>query len=45
MRPRRTVFCGRASIKDQQNPSSSIPRQVVLTSQHLADGTEFAERF
>lgn len=44
-RPRRTVFCGRVSTKDQQNPSSSIPRQVVLASQRLEDGEEFAGHF
>ncbi|MFJ5739972.1 recombinase family protein [Streptomyces microflavus] len=44
-RPRRTVFCGRVSTKDQQNPSSSIPRQVSLAAQRLKDGEEFAGHF
>ncbi|NEA15448.1 recombinase family protein [Streptomyces halstedii] len=45
MRPRRTVFCGRVSTKDNQNPSSSIPRQVVLASQRLENGEDFAGHF
>ncbi|MFD3970132.1 recombinase family protein [Streptomyces cyaneofuscatus] len=44
-RLRRAVFCGRVSTKDQQNPSSSIPRQVSLASQRLEDGEEFAGHF
>ncbi|MFD3815222.1 recombinase family protein [Streptomyces rubiginosohelvolus] len=43
--PRRAVFCGRVSTKDQQNPSSSIPRQVALASQRLEDGEEFTGHF
>ncbi|WAU82760.1 hypothetical protein O1Q96_25510 [Streptomyces sp. Qhu-G9] len=34
-RPRRAVFLGRVSTKDNQNPASSIPRQVVLASERL----------
>ncbi|MGW2984089.1 recombinase family protein [Streptomyces goshikiensis] len=44
-RPRRTAFCGRVSTKDNQNPSSSIPRQVALASQCLEEGEEFAGYF
>lgn len=44
-RPRRTVFCGRVSTKDNQNPSSSIPRQVALAAQRLEEGEEFAAYF
>ncbi|MEU2231218.1 recombinase family protein [Streptomyces vietnamensis] len=44
-RQRRTAFCGRVSTKDNQNPSSSIPRQVSLASQRLEEGEEFAAYF
>ncbi|MEU2086868.1 recombinase family protein [Streptomyces albus] len=44
-RPRRSVFCGRVSTKDNQNPSSSIPRQVALAAQRLGEGEEFAGYF
>ncbi|MFF0754445.1 recombinase family protein [Streptomyces sp. NPDC004267] len=44
-RPRRTAFCGRVSTKDNQNPSSSIPRQVALAGQRLEEGEEFAGYF
>lgn len=44
-RPRRSVFCGRVSTKDNQNPSSSIPRQVALAAQRLDEGEEFAGYF
>ncbi|MFJ5851295.1 recombinase family protein [Streptomyces sp. NPDC092903] len=44
-RPRRSAFCGRVSTKDQQNPSSSIPRQVVLAAQRLGEGEEFTGYF
>lgn len=44
-RPRRSVFCGRVSTKDQQNPSSSIPRQVTLAAQRLEEGEEFTGYF
>ncbi|MFJ5142954.1 recombinase family protein [Streptomyces sp. NPDC088707] len=45
VRPRRVAFCGRVSTKDNQNPSSSIPRQVVLASQALQEGEKFAGHF
>ncbi|MFE4829926.1 recombinase family protein [Streptomyces sp. NPDC056672] len=45
LRPRRAVFVGRVSTKDNQNPASSIPRQVVLASQRLEPGEEFAAYF
>ncbi|MEW2434294.1 recombinase family protein [Streptomyces caniferus] len=41
LRPRRPVFVGRVSTKDNQNPASSIPRQVVLASERLEPGEEF----
>jgi hypothetical protein len=41
LRPRRPVFLGRVSTKDNQNPASSIPRQVVLASERLDPGEEF----
>lgn len=44
-RPRRAAFLGRVSTKDNQNPSSSIPRQVVLASQCLEEGEEFVGYF
>ncbi|KZM71100.1 hypothetical protein [Nocardia terpenica] len=42
MRARRPVFVGRCSTKDNQNPASSLPRQVVLASARLEAGEEFA---
>lgn len=45
MRPRRPVFVGRVSTKDNQNPSSSIPRQVTLASERLEPGEEFIAYF
>ncbi|MEU5958153.1 recombinase family protein [Streptomyces sp. NPDC047525] len=45
IRPTRSVFVGRVSTKDNQNPASSIPRQVVLASERLAAGEEFAAYF
>lgn len=44
-RPRRPVFVGRVSTKDNQNPASSIPRQVVTAGERLEDGEEFAAYF
>ncbi|MEV8601060.1 recombinase family protein [Streptomyces griseoviridis] len=44
-RPRRAVFLGRVSTKDNQNPASSIPRQVVLASERLEEGEEFVAYF
>ncbi|MFI9052486.1 recombinase family protein [Streptomyces sp. NPDC053427] len=44
-RPRRPVFVGRVSTKDNQNPASSIPRQVVLASERLEPGEEFVAYF
>ncbi|MFJ6659726.1 recombinase family protein [Streptomyces sp. NPDC091377] len=38
---RHPVFVGRVSTKDQQNPASSIPRQVALASERLEPGEEF----
>ncbi|MFD9793740.1 recombinase family protein [Streptomyces sp. NPDC059070] len=40
-RPRRAVFCGRVSTKDQQDPTLSIPRQVALAAECLEEGEEF----
>ncbi|MFF1717305.1 recombinase family protein [Streptomyces sp. NPDC058268] len=45
VRPRRPVFVGRVSTKDNQNPASSIPRQVVLASERLEPGEEFIAHF
>ncbi|MFJ9420733.1 recombinase family protein [Streptomyces sp. NPDC101249] len=45
LRPRCPVFVGRVSTKDNQNPASSIPRQVALASACLAPGEEFAAYF
>ncbi|WP_028478801.1 recombinase family protein [Nocardia sp. CNY236] len=42
MRPRRPVFVGRVSTKDNQNPASSLPRQAVLASERLEAGEKFA---
>ncbi|MEV0027934.1 recombinase family protein [Nocardia sp. NPDC050793] len=42
VRPRCSVFVGRISTKDNQNPASSLPRQVVLASARLEAGEEFA---
>lgn len=40
-RPRRSVFLGRVSTKDNQNPASSLPRQVDLASERLQEGEKF----
>ena len=40
-RPRRSVFVGRVSTKDNQNPATSIPRQVVSASARLEPGEQF----
>ncbi|MCX4826899.1 recombinase family protein [Streptomyces sp. NBC_01142] len=45
MRPRRPVFVGRVSTKDNQNPASSLPRQVALASERLEVGEKFAAYF
>ncbi|MEU5430541.1 recombinase family protein [Streptomyces olivoreticuli] len=44
-RPRRLVFVGRVSTKDNQNPATSIPRQVALASERLETSEEFAAYF
>ncbi|WP_370418944.1 recombinase family protein [Streptomyces sp. QH1-20] len=44
-RPRHPVFVGRVSTKDNQNPASSIPRQVALASERLEVDEEFAAFF
>lgn len=44
-RPRRIAFAGRVSTKDNQDPTSSIPRQVSLASASLKDGEEFTAFF
>ncbi|OXM50248.1 hypothetical protein CFP71_27835 [Amycolatopsis thailandensis] len=44
-RPRRAVFVGRVSTKDNQNPATSIPRQVLYASARLEEGEEFAAYF
>jgi len=41
-RPRCSVFIGRVSTKDNQDPVSSLPRQVALASERLEAGEEFA---
>ncbi|WP_280453142.1 recombinase family protein [Nocardia cyriacigeorgica] len=45
LRSRRPVFVGRVSTKDNQNPASSLPRQVALASQRLEPGEEFFAYF
>ncbi|MFI1884866.1 recombinase family protein [Streptomyces jumonjinensis] len=45
MRPRRPVFVGRVSTKDNQNPATSLPRQVTLASERLEAGEKFAAHF
>ncbi|MEU3907948.1 recombinase family protein [Streptomyces goshikiensis] len=45
LRPRRPVFLGRVSTKDQQNPATSLPRQVALASERLEPGDTFAGHF
>ncbi|MFD4947001.1 recombinase family protein [Streptomyces sp. NPDC058409] len=45
LRPRRAAFCGRVSTKDNQDPASSIPRQVALASERLEPGEEFVAYF
>ncbi|MGI5531500.1 recombinase family protein [Streptomyces syringium] len=44
-RARRPVFVGRVSTKDNQNPATSIPRQVALASERLEAGEEFVAYF
>ncbi|UUV32350.1 recombinase family protein [Amycolatopsis roodepoortensis] len=44
-RPRRAVFVGRVSTKDNQNPATSIPRQVLYSSARLESNEEFAAYF
>ncbi|MFF7943315.1 hypothetical protein ACFZC5_26685 [Nocardia gamkensis] len=44
-RPRRPVFVGRVSTKDNQNPASSLPRQVVLAAERLEADEEFIGYF
>jgi hypothetical protein len=44
-RLRRVAFVGRVSTKDNQDPTTSIPRQVSLASERLEDGEEFAAYF
>ncbi|MFI5808937.1 recombinase family protein [Streptomyces sp. NPDC051561] len=44
-RPRYSVFVGRVSTKDNQNPATSIPRQVLYASACLEEGEEFAAYF
>ncbi|MEU6559427.1 recombinase family protein [Nocardia nova] len=43
--PRRTAFVGRVSTKDNQNPATSLPRQVALSSERLEPGEEFVAYF
>lgn len=45
LRPSRKAFVGRVSTKDNQNPVTSIPRQVALASGCLAPGEEFVACF
>ncbi|WNV82901.1 recombinase family protein [Umezawaea sp. Da 62-37] len=45
MRPRCSVFVGRVSTKDNQNPASSLPRQVALAAERLDANEEFAAYF
>lgn len=45
VRARRPVFVGRVSTKDQQDPASSLPRQVVLASERLEADEEFTAYF
>lgn len=45
LRPRRAVFVGRVSTKDNQNPATSIPRQVSLAGQRLDPGEQFVAHF
>ncbi|WP_160051306.1 recombinase family protein [Nocardiopsis sp. FR26] len=45
LRPRRVAFAGRVSTKDNQDPRSSIPRQVALASERLQDGEQFVAHF
>lgn len=45
LRPRCPVFVGRVSTKDNQNPASSLPRQVDLASDRLEAGEKFAAYF
>ncbi|MGI5337746.1 recombinase family protein [Streptomyces sp. CA-181903] len=43
--PRRSVFVGRVSTKDNQNPATSLPRQVLLASDRLMPGEDFTAYF
>ncbi|WP_207126843.1 recombinase family protein [Actinocatenispora comari] len=45
LRARRSVFVGRVSTKDNQNPETSIPRQVHHASQRLEAGEKFVAYF
>lgn len=44
-RPPRSVFVGRVSTKDHQNPASSLPRQVSLAAERLTPGETFIAYF
>ncbi|MER7761570.1 recombinase family protein [Streptomyces sp. NPDC097619] len=44
-RPRVSAFVGRVSTKDNQDPTTSIPRQVTLASARLEEGEEFSAYF
>ncbi|MFJ5121926.1 recombinase family protein [Kitasatospora sp. NPDC088548] len=45
LRQRRSVFVGRVSTKDNQQPATSIPRQVALASERLEEDEEFVAYF
>ncbi|WP_216916187.1 recombinase family protein [Nocardia noduli] len=45
LRPRRLVFVGRVSTKDNQNPATSLPRQVSTAAARLEPGEDFAAYF
>ncbi|MEU0691565.1 recombinase family protein [Streptomyces uncialis] len=45
VRRRRPVFAGRVSTKDNQNPATSLPRQVASASERLLPDEEFAAYF
>lgn len=42
---RRPAFLGRVSTKDNQNPASSIPRQVALAAERLKPGEDFVGHY
>lgn len=42
---RKIAFLGRVSTKDNQNPASSIPRQVSLAAERLEQGEKFVAYF